>query len=359
MSLPSCHTRSHSAPPSLTYISSSPLPSNSSFSRLPPPVDLHVSNIIENPLSEFGNNLVKITDLTASQVKDINKGNIVHIEAKQQVRYDVLVRRDGNGEGNEGQDETLKLNKRENNNNNNEHETQQVKEECGESICSVPSSSSYVSFSSPCSVSLKYGGSSSSLSDLDSDQNPTTTPPPSPSLLARGSILSTSPPAQSKTWWNKGSKKSLPFTSPSLDTDSDDGREGIFKATLTSTLRNMHFIPSSSSVLEQEETSPEVVDNSPTFHKCVNESCIMRVVVLPKGSLFMSFGAHSGCVIISSVRSDSPVRSMCGVGDVVVGIDEVGIGGREDLTLLVRTLREREGREGRLMRIISNKRLKG
>jgi hypothetical protein len=50
---------------------------------------------------------------------------------------------------------------------------------------------------------------------------------------------------------------------------------------------------------------------------------------------------------------------MCGVGDVVVGIDEVGIGGREDLTLLVKTLREREGREGRLMRIISNKRLKG
>lgn len=126
-------------------------------------------------------------------------------------------------------------------------------------------------------------------------------------------------------------------------TDRDNG--DTLASTLKTTLKSMHFIPSIDSIDDD--------DNDKINQRILSHS-VMRAIVLPIGKLGISFFVHGDHVVISDVKADSNLLGVLGVGDVVIGIDELGIGG-DSIEKLVKTLKERERRDGRLLRVVSCK----
>jgi len=179
---------------------------------------------------------------------------------------------------------------------------------CNSSIPSSPSSST-----SSSSITTNHSSNDddvSSIGDGAVDELMVT----DQELRGRGSILSTPKRTNGKCnrWWGKEGK------------ENGETLVSTLKASTITTLKSMHFLPSSST-LDSENGSPTPQIPTSIVPNPINVvgGSVMRAVVLPKGKLGISFVVHTTHVVISAVKETSELKGVLGVGDVVVGIDEV------------------------------------
>ena len=109
-------------------------------------------------------------------------------------------------------------------------------------------------------------------------------------------------------------------------------KESIF----LKTLKNLHLIPTASSILADEQVT--VVEPSKQVHSCA----------LPPYRLGIAFQCIDDIIVVTDIQEDSDLYGILSIGDTIVGVDEFAFDAR-NVAFLLETLREREGKPGRML----------